>query len=103
MAASSLDRGQDDVIEKHMVKHLAPTMPTIAPDRRPHREKLKDREFVVNLMVARPVGRQEISGNPIAQAAMQKEWAALKTQKVWDLLVVRERSDVVAEARRLGK
>ena len=34
---------------------------------------------------------------------MQKEWAALKTQKVWDLLVVREKSDVMAEARRLGK
>ncbi len=34
---------------------------------------------------------------------MQKEWAALKQQKVWDLMIVREKSDWIAEARREGK
>ncbi len=102
-AACTLDRGQADIVEKHMNKHLAPAMPTIDPDRRPHREKLKDRQLVVNLMVARPVGRNEISDNPDAKAAMQKEWAALKQQKVWNLLIVREKSEVIAEARKQEK
>ena len=103
MAASSLDKGYAASIDKHMDKHLAPAMPTISRDRRPHREKQKDRQFIVNLIVARPVGRQEISDNSAAQAAMQKEWAALKEQKVWNLMMVREKSDVIAEARNLAK
>ncbi len=37
MAASTLDRGQADVIEKHMVKDIAPAMPSIAQDRRQNR------------------------------------------------------------------
>ena len=103
VAASTLDKRNAVKIEKHMDKHLAPAMPTIAPDRRPHREKQKDRELVVNLMVARPVGRQEIAEHSVAQAAMQKEWAALKEQKVWNLMMVREKSDIIAEARSLAK
>ncbi len=64
---------------------------------------MMDRAIPFNLMVARPVGRQEMTDCPIAQAAMQKEWEALKTQKVWDLLIVREKSDVVTEARKASK
>ena len=59
-------------IDKHMNKHLAPAMPTISPEKRPHREKLSERVIPFNLMVARPVGKQEMTDNPIAQAAMQK-------------------------------
>ena len=45
------------------------------------------------------MGRQEMTESPIAQAAMQKEWDALRSQKVWNLMVMREKSDVVHEAR----
>ena len=81
VAASTLDRGESENIKKHMDKHLAPAMPTVVPEERPHREKLRARELVFNLMVARPFGRQEVFSNPAAQAAMAKEWAALKQQK----------------------
>ncbi len=40
-----------------------------------------------------------MSDSAEAQAAMQKEWDALKEQKVWNLMIVREKSDVVSEAR----
>ncbi len=103
VAASSLDKGDAASIGKHMDKHLASAMPTISRDRRPHREKQKDQHFIVNLMVARPVGRQENSDNSAAQAAMQKEWAALKEQKVWNLMMVREKSDIIAEAKSLAQ
>ncbi len=45
VAASTLDRGEYESIKKHMNKHLAPAMPTIAPEERPHREKLRNREL----------------------------------------------------------
>ncbi len=64
-----------------------------------HRGKLVDHAIPFNLMVARPVGRQEMTNCPEAQAAMQKEWAALNEQKVWNLLIVRDKSDVFSEAR----
>mgnify|MGYP002807094053 CR=1 FL=1 len=75
-------------------------MPTIRPEqKKQHRGKLIDRAIPFNLMVARPVGRQEMTDCSEGQAAMQKEWAALSEQKVWNLLIVREKSDVVSEAR----
>ncbi len=99
--ASKIDRGISKDVSKHMDKYLTPCMPTISPDsvKRPHREKLSDRAVPLNLMVARPVGRQEMTDCPEAKAAMQKEWDALKEQQVWDLLIVREKSDVISEAR----
>ncbi len=99
MTASNLDRGEARDINKHMDKHLAPAMPTVMPEKQTHREKLRAKELVVNLMVARPVGRNEVFSNPAAQAAMAKEWAALKEQKVWNLMIVREKKDVMEEAR----
>ena len=91
-----------------MEKYLTPCVPTIYPEpkdkqKKKQREKLASRELPFNLMVARPVGRQEMTNCPEAQAAMQKEWAALLEQKVWDLMIVREKSDVMNEARRLKK
>ncbi len=82
-----------------MEKHLQPSMPTIFPQKEPHRPKLSARAIPFNLMVARPVGRQEMTDNPLAEEAMRKEWTALTTQKVWKLMIVREKSDVVSEAR----
>ena len=70
-------------VAKHMEKYLTPCMPTIRPEQtKQHRGKLIDRTLPFNLMVARPVGRQEMTDSPEAQAAMQKEWAALDEQKV---------------------
>ena len=104
---STLDKGNAKQVKKHMEKYLIQCMPTIRPEpkdkNKQHREKLASREVPFNLMVARPVGRQEMTDCPEAQAAMQKEWTALREQKVWNLLIVREKSDVINEARRLGK
>ena len=94
-----VDRGIVREVSKHMDKYLAPCMPTIFPEKIKHREKLIDRPIPFNLMVARPVGRQEMTDSPIAPAAMQKEWDTLLSQKVWNFMVVREQSDVVHEAR----
>ncbi len=79
-----LDRGDRKKIKEHMDKHLAPCMQTIYPEKvkQPHRPKLQDRPIPFNLMVARPVGRQEITDNPVAKAAMKKEWETLVKQKV---------------------
>ncbi len=98
-AATVMYRGNVKEVAKHMEKYLTPCMPTIYSDKVKHREKLIDRAMPFNLKVARPVGRQEMTESPIAQAAMQKEWDALLGQKVWNLMVVREKSDVVHEAR----
>ena len=95
VAAATLDGS----IVVEIATQLAPAMPTIPSEKRPHREKLSDRVIPFNLMVARPVGKQEMTDNPLARAAVQKEWAALRDQKVWNLMIVREKSDVVNEAR----
>ena len=71
-----LDKGIAKNVTKHMEKYLTPCMPTIFPEpqdkQKKHREKLASRELPFNLMVARPVGRQEMTDCPEAQAAMQK-------------------------------
>ncbi len=75
---------------RHMNIHLDPRMPTSSPEGAPHRIKLCNRAMQFNLMVARPVGRKEMTDNPLAKAAMKKEWDTLRTQEVWNLLIVRE-------------
>ncbi len=78
VASAPLDKGI--IVELDMGQQMAPAMPTILPEKRPHREKLSDRVIPLNLMVARPVGKQEMNENPDAQAATKKEWAALRQQ-----------------------
>ena len=59
--------------------------------------------------VARSVNRTERLSTPAAMKAMDKEWSRLRNVKhragvgVWDETQVRERFEVVAEARRLGE
>ena len=53
-------------------------------------------------MVARPVGRKEISQNPKAQEAVLKEWDALREKGVWVESDVRERKDVINWAKKEG-
>jgi hypothetical protein len=65
-----------------------------------HRVKVAPRRFPFNALVARPVSRKEIESNPNAKAAMNNEWDRLKEKKVWNETVVRDMSDVAAEAKR---
>ncbi len=79
---SKLDRGNAKDAKKHMDKYLSPCMPTFRPEqKKQHRDKVSNHTIPFNLMVARPVGRQEMTDCPEAQAAMQKGWAALLEQK----------------------
>jgi hypothetical protein len=52
--------------------------------------------------VARTVPPSEVRTNPKAQAAMRKEWDALRERKAWSEHLVRERRDVSEEARSKG-
>ena len=55
-----------------------------------------------NACVARAVNKTEMAANPKAKAAMQAEWDALRSRKLWDESIVREWDDVAAEARANG-
>ena len=70
---------------------------------RVHRDKLAEHheyayDFIMNALVARPVGQKEINNNPAAQAALDKEWNNLVTKGAWDYKTVREWKDVSDEA-----
>jgi hypothetical protein len=56
-------------------------------------------EFPFNAAVARPVSKKEVRENPKADAAVLKEWTALRKAGCWDETKVREWSDVANEAR----
>ena len=64
-----------------------------------HRAKLGSICWGMMAAVARPVGKVEMTSTSGAVAAMQKEWNTIH-QKVWDMWEVREKSDVLQEARR---
>eukprot|EP00439_Symbiodinium_sp_Y106_P064584 s1347_g10.t1 len=49
-------------------------------------------------MVARPVGRNELIGNPKAQASLDVEWDKLMKKKAWDMASVREWEEISKEA-----
>ena len=85
-----------------------------------HRQKLQlhahqycDEESIVVSVVARNVNRKEWSREPKAQAAMDKEWQKILTckrpdprddgQGVFDILSVRNKSDVMREAQEKGE
>ena len=54
-------------------------------------------------MVARPVGSAELKRNAAAQEAVNKEWDNLRRRGVWKESNVRERADVIAEAKAAGR
>jgi hypothetical protein len=56
-------------------------------------------EFPFNAAVARPVSKSEVRSNPKAEAALVKEWDALRKAMSWDEAHVREWSAVAKEAR----
>ena len=69
-----------------------------------HRDKYVRPLFPFPACVARPVGKAEISREPKAKEALQKEWGRLIARCVWDTRpeAVREWRDVAADARRDG-
>ena len=66
-----------------------------------HRNKLIDTQWGFNAMVARPVARAEATTDERAIKALAKEWATIH-EKVWDVWKVREKADVMREAKRSG-
>ena len=52
--------------------------------------------------VARSVTKREALSNPKAKASLDKEWDKLRSQGCWNENLVREWSDVAAEAKRKG-
>ena len=64
-----------------------------------HRDKTYFALHALNTCVARPVGRKEMLSTPDAMAAMKKEWGNLIKGGVWTFSFVRERSEVIEEAR----
>ena len=80
-----------------------PAMPCLERDQG-HRPKDIPGLFQhLTAMVARPVSRKEMSANTKAMKAAQDEWNRLRNKKVWDETVVRNWSDVCAEARKKNK
>ncbi len=80
----------------------APVMPVLKTGKIgwPHREKIGDAFGLDGLaMVARPVRPKEIKENKGAQAAMDKEWKALRDLGTWNESKVCEWSDVKASAK----
>ena len=106
-----------EIIPENSPKFSVPAMPKDrnSPQLRVHRpqlrelvkQKIKELEFKVALelfaSVARLVTKDEISKNPKAKAALDKEWQNLKNKGVWDEARVRECRDKVSEARRKGE
>ena len=67
-----------------------------------HRTKMVDTQWGFNAMVARPVARAEATTDERAIKALAKEWATIH-EKVWDVWKVREKADVIREAKRSGQ
>ena len=68
-----------------------------------HRPKIPRRLVPFNACVARPVSPREISSNPDAWKAMEKEWKRLRDQNVWDEEHPRDWIEVRREAQEKGK
>ena len=105
-----------EIIPENSPKFSVPAMPKVAmPAVEVHRpqlrelvkQKIKELEFKNALelfaSVARLVTKDEISKNPKARAALDKEWQNLQNKGVWDESRVRECRDIVSEARRKGE
>ena len=57
---------------------LVPAMPVHAVVSDEHRPHIPAFEFPFNALVARPVSKAEVRSNPKAEAALLKEWTALR-------------------------
>ena len=65
-----------------------------------HRNKLSRDLIPLSALTRRQVPRKEMAGLPKALEAENAEWSRLRAKGAWDESVVREMSDVAAEARR---
>ncbi len=94
------NRGEDLLEElEALALESVPAMPQRKLAMQRHRDKLLPNLWPFPACVARPVGKTEREKTPLARAAVEAEWARLKSKRVWVTESVREWSDVAAEAR----
>ena len=90
---SIVEAGSDEGLNSFLEEAAELQPPTV------HREK----NSVLLLRyscIARPVKGKEVNSNPAARAALDLEWSKLRAKKVWDETTVREKHEVIADARR---
>ena len=90
--------------ETSIQNEMVPAMPvlTLGDDEvQRHRQRSASREIFEAAVVARKVGRTEMMDVEKARLAMIKEWATMH-QRVWDVSKVREKADVIREAKERG-
>jgi len=78
-----------------------PAMPVTSKPKdikKAHRERIHQ-ESAFNVMVARPVTKQEMESTQKGRDAIAKEWGGHRDKKTWDESTVREWEDVKAETK----
>jgi hypothetical protein len=89
-----------EVMTKVSHNPVVPAMPCLSvPTSIRHQEHHTPHPFLHYAMVARPVHKHESTTVPKAIEAMKKEWCTMH-EKVWDVWQVREKSEVMRDARR---
>ena len=79
-----------------------PAMPITQTNTSCHRNKTWQ-EPVFNVLVARPVTRQEMESSEKGRAAIDKEWNGHRRLGTWDEATVREWRDVSSEAKSMNE
>ena len=95
----------EDSQNAHMAIPAMPVLTTWSDDaelQSMHRDKLIHRTSFASAVVARKVGRAEMIDVESARQAMVKEWATMHA-RVWDVAIVREKGDIIREAKAAGK
>ena len=95
----------DDSKNDHVAIPAMPVLTTLSDDaelQSMHRDKLIHRTTFESAVVARKVGRAEMIDVESARQAMVKEWATMHA-RVWDVAIVREKGDIIREAKAAGK
>eukprot|EP00972_Heterocapsa_arctica_P058801 8667400-Heterocapsa_arctica.AAC.1 len=91
------------VKNKRLDEYIVPVLPIEKNQvQMVHRQKVTNNVAIWNAMVVRTVNKKEVSETPGAKLAMDTEHNKLEKKGVWDLPTVREKSEVMAEASRLG-
>ena len=107
LSAVAMAAVMEQIKEGRVMDSEIPAMPLIPLDHPGfdaiHREKLDDPILPFNAMVSRAVPPKEANQNPLARAAMDSEMKGLREHGVWNEKKMRERADVLKEARVRGE
>ena len=78
-----------------------PAMPTVDLEHKSTKHRERYQRPCLPACVAQPISKHEMKNNIDAQAACRKEWDTMRhKRKVWRDCTVRNRPDVVREAKR---